>query len=102
MRWLYQPLLLMIARSADSELPKQGEFLNARNRMLRRRVKHVRLDASEERLPVRLARALAWRAVRVLLSVVCPTTYRNRVKALGAGPLPVARRRPPSGKGGRP
>jgi hypothetical protein len=26
MRWLYQPLMLLIARSADSELTKHVEF----------------------------------------------------------------------------
>jgi putative transposase len=102
MRWLYQPLLLLIARSCDSELAKQVEFLHAQNRMLRRRVKYVRLDEAEKRLLVKLGQALQWRAVRVLLSVVCLGTYRNHVKGLGAGPLPGPVHPPVPRKGGRP
>ena len=102
MRWLYQPLLLLIARSCDSELARHVEFLHAQNRMLRRRVKYVRLDEAEKRLLVKLGQALEWRAVRVLLSVVCLGTYRNHVKALDAGPLPGPRHPPTARKGGRP
>jgi putative transposase len=100
MRWLYQPLLLLIARSADSELAKHVEFLHAQNRMLRRRVKYVRLDEAEKRLLVRLGQALDWRALRALLTVVAHTTYRNHVRAAGAVMGP--RSRLPQRKRGRP
>jgi hypothetical protein len=102
MRWLYQPLLMLIARSADSEMARHVEFLNAQNRMLRRRVKYVRLDESEKRLLVRLGQALDWRALRALLSVVGHKTYRNHVKALGPAATGPGSGRPQRKRGRRP
>ena len=31
MRWLFQPLLLLVAKSTESELAKQVEYLKAEN-----------------------------------------------------------------------
>ena len=97
MRWLYQPLLLLIARSADTELARQVEFLQAQNRMLRRRVRHVRLDEDEKRLLVRLGQAVGSKAARVLLSVVAYSTYRRHLndidpEAGGTTPRPTGRK----------
>jgi putative transposase len=78
MPWLYQPLLMLIARSCDSELARQVEFLKVQNEMLRRRVKRVRLDAEERRLLVRLGVGLG-HAARALLTVVAYSTYRRFV-----------------------
>ena len=38
MKWLFAPLLMLIANSTQSELAKQLEFLKAENQMLRRRL----------------------------------------------------------------
>jgi putative transposase len=38
MKWLFQPLLLLVARSTESELAKQVEFLKAENQILRKRL----------------------------------------------------------------
>ena len=38
MKWLFHPLLLLIARSTESELAKQVEYLKAENQMLRKRI----------------------------------------------------------------
>jgi hypothetical protein len=35
MRWLYQPWLLLLASSTDSDLAKQVEYLRAENQILR-------------------------------------------------------------------
>src|SRR5687768_6188038 len=45
MKWLFAPLLMLIAKSTESELAKQVEFLKAENQMLRRRIpRQVRLN----------------------------------------------------------
>ena len=80
MAWLFQPLLMLIARSTDSQLARQVEFLHAENQMLRRRItKRVRLTGDEKALLVRLGQAIGAKAVRVLLSVVAYSTYRHYV-----------------------
>ena len=38
MRWLFQPLLLLVAKSTESELAKQVEYLKAENQILRKRL----------------------------------------------------------------
>jgi hypothetical protein len=37
MKWLFAPLLMLIANSTQSELARQVEFLKAENEILRRR-----------------------------------------------------------------
>jgi putative transposase len=50
MKWLFQPLLMLIANSTQSELAAQVEFLKAENAMLRRRLpRRIRLDEVENR-----------------------------------------------------
>src|SRR5262245_58953765 len=98
MRWLYHPLLTLIARSTNSELAKQVEFLKAENQMLRRRLtRKVYLTAGEWDLLLRLGRGLGNRAVAALLSVVAYSTYmkHQRRERLCAGqPVGNWRRRP--------
>jgi hypothetical protein len=55
MTWLYHPLLLLIARSTDSQLAKQVEFLKAENQMLRRRLTKRTQDGWAWRFPSVLA-----------------------------------------------
>ena len=43
--WPYQPLLMLLARSADSELARQVEFLHAENQVLRRHRVHWTLES---------------------------------------------------------
>src|SRR4051794_21955797 len=67
MAWLFQPLLMLLARGTDSQLACQVDFLHAENQMLRRRVtKHVRLSGQEKTLLVKLGQAIGGRAVGVL------------------------------------
>ena len=47
MAWLFQPLLMLLARSTDDQLARQVEFLHAQNAMLRQRLMgHPRLMVS--------------------------------------------------------
>jgi hypothetical protein len=98
MPWLFQPLLTLLARSADSQLARQVEFLHAENQMLRRRVtKRVRLSGQEKARLVKLGQAIGGRAVKVLLTVVAYATYRHvgQVDASLAGtPCPGSGRKP--------
>jgi putative transposase len=62
MAWLFQPLLMLLARSTDSQLARQVEFLHAENQMLRRRLpKCVRLSLDEKRLLVKLRQLIGSR-----------------------------------------
>jgi putative transposase len=80
MAWLFQPFLMLLAKSTDSQLARQVEFLHAENQMLRRRLtKRVRLTPDEKRLLVKLGQAIGGAAVRVLLSVVAYPTFRRYV-----------------------
>src|SRR3954469_15505039 len=99
MPWLFQPLLMLLARSTDSQLARQVEFLHAENQMLRRRVtKRVRLSGQEKALLVKLGQAIGGRAVKVLLSVVAYSTYRHYVgqvdPSLAGTPCPGSGRKP--------
>src|SRR5688572_1099291 len=100
MKWLFAPLLLMIARSTESELAKQVEFLKAENQMLRRRIpRQVRLNHEERRLLVKLGQGLG-KAVKALITVNHYRSYQTWVKLYDPENAP-----PPSGrvnKGGRP
>jgi hypothetical protein len=55
MPWLYHPFLMLIAKSTDSQLVNQVEFVKAEGAMLRRRInKQIRLSPKEKRLLVKL------------------------------------------------
>ena len=54
MRWLYHPLLLLIARSTDSQMAAHLEFLKAENEMLRRRLPK-KLNPSKEEWEILLS-----------------------------------------------
>jgi len=55
MRWLFHPLLLLLANSSESALAKQIEYLKAENAMLRRRLpKWLGTTAEERALLVKL------------------------------------------------
>ncbi|MDB5171914.1 MAG: putative transposase [Phycisphaerales bacterium] len=78
--WLFHPLLLLIAKSTDSELARQVEYLKAENQILRKRVtRQLRLDESEKRLLVKLGQAVG-KGVSALLTAVSYRTYRRWVK----------------------
>jgi putative transposase len=81
MRWLYHPLLVLIARSTDSELAKHVEFLKAENQMLRRRLpKMVRPTDAEWALLLRLGRGIGSVATKALLSIVTYSSYMRRLR----------------------
>src|SRR5687767_8514610 len=99
MKWLLHPLLLLIARSTDSELAKQVEYLKAENRMLRRRIKkRVFLKEDEKRLLVKLGLAVG-KSVKALLTVCSYPTYRRWV-GLYAPEKAGTPCKPAKGKGG--
>ncbi len=101
MRWLFQPLLLLVAKSTESELAKQVEYLKAENQMLRKHLpKRVRLSSDEKKLLVKLGQAIGT-GITTLLSIVVYSTYRSWLplfdpEAVGTTPKPA------KGKGGRP
>ena len=101
MNWLFQPLLLLVAKSTDSELAKQVEYLKAENAILRKQLtKRLLLCTEEKRLIVKLGLAVGKGVTR-------PAHRRHlpHVPALGGGPRPGLCRsdaRPAKGKGGRP
>jgi len=101
MRWLYQPLLLLLASSTDSDLAKQVEYLRAENQILRKRLgKRPYLAEPEKRLLVKLGQAVG-KGIKDLLTIVAYPTYRRWVglyDPAAAGTKP----RPRAGKGGRP
>ena len=70
MRWFYQPLLLLLASSTDSDLAKQVEYLKAENGILRRLVgKRPYLDEPDKRLLVKIAQK---GSTRTHQSKACP------------------------------
>jgi putative transposase len=71
---------MLLARSTDSQLARQVEFLHAENRMLRCRLAtRLRLTPDEKRLLVRLGQAIGGPAVRALMTIVAYRTYRRYV-----------------------
>jgi putative transposase len=102
MRWLYQPLLLLLANSTDSDLAKQVEYLKAENQILRKRLgKRPYLEDGEKRLLVKLGQAVG-KGVKDLLSIVSYPTFRRWVglyDPVKAAAKPAAGAK---GKGGRP
>ena len=76
MVWLFQPLLQLIARSTDSEMARQLEFLKAENAMLRKRLgRSVRLTEEEKSLLVKLGEQIG-AGVKALLTIVSWTTFQ--------------------------
>ena len=81
MAWLFQPLLQLIARSTDSEMARQLEFLKAENAMLRKRLgRSVRLTDEEKSLLVKLGDAIG-AGVKALITIVSFTTFQLWAKA---------------------
>ena len=98
MQWLFQPLLMLISASTESELAKQVEFLTAENKMLRMRLpKSLRFTEEEKRLLVRLGQAVGAK-VRFLISSVSFVTYRRWVNQIHPPEQPSVQKR----KSGRP
>lgn len=83
MRWLFQPLLMLVASSTESELARQVEFLKAENQMLRKRLpKAIRFIIEEEKsLIVKLGQAIGAK-VKSLLTVASYPTYRRWVNQI--------------------
>ena len=103
MRWLYQPLLLLLASSTDSDLAKQVEYLRAENRILRAKLrKRPHLTEPEKRLLVRLGQAVG-KGIKDLLTIVAYPTFRRWVglyDPASAGTKPTGSTG--KAKGGRP
>ena len=84
MNWLFQPLLLLIAKSTESELARQIEYLKAENTILRKRLPRcVVLEEEEKRLLVKLGMAVG-AGMRALVTVVSYVSYRRWVKRYGS------------------
>src|SRR5882762_1082456 len=79
MRWLFHPLLLLLANSTEGNLAKQVEYLKAENAMLRKRLpKWLQTTAEERALLVKLGEAVG-PGVAKLLSIVQYNCYRRWV-----------------------
>src|SRR6185369_10738578 len=79
MRWLFQPLLMLVAKSSQSDLAHQVEYLKAENQMLRKRLgKRPYLTEPEKRLLVKLGQAVG-KGITALLTIVSYPTYRRWV-----------------------
>ena len=84
MNWLFQPLLILIAKSTESQLARQVEYLKAENTILRKRLpKCVMLTEDEKRLLVKLGLAVG-AGMRALVTVVSYVSYRRWVKRYGS------------------
>lgn len=91
MRWLYHPLLLLIARSTDSQMAAQLEFLKAENRMLRRRLPHkIRPTTVEWETLLALGRRVGNAGVRALITIVgypCWMSHLRKEKLRACEPV---------------
>ncbi|MGH7179843.1 MAG: hypothetical protein ACREJC_20880 [Tepidisphaeraceae bacterium] len=77
MRWLFQPLLMLMAASGEQELAKQVEYLRAENAILRKRLpKRLVLNEQEKRLIVKLGRQVGER-IHALLTVCAYPSFRR-------------------------
>src|SRR4051812_42658937 len=61
MRWLFHPLLMLVASSTESELAHQIEFLKAENQMLRKRLPSARLRTTSTNWSVMPSAPHSWR-----------------------------------------
>jgi putative transposase len=97
MRWLYHPLLLLIARSTDSQMAAQLEFLKAENRMLRRQLPHkVRPTAAEWETLLALGRRVGNAGVRALITIVgypCWMAHLRQARLAAAEPVRTFKQR---------
>jgi cell shape-determining protein MreC len=104
MKWLFHPLLLLIATSTESELAKQVEYLKAENQILRKRIhKRLFLKEEEKRLLVKLGLAVG-KGVSALLTVVSYTSSSRcimRQRLLLVAGSSISRSRSPSPLGTR-
>ena len=101
MKWLFQPLLLLMAGSTQSDLVHQIELLKAENLMLRRRLpKRLVLNEQEKRLIVRLGQSVG-AGISALLTVCAYPTFRRWVNLLDPPPPGTHPNRPKT-KPGRP
>jgi putative transposase len=100
MRWLFQPLLMLVASSTESELARQVEFLMAENQMLRMRLpKAIRFTDEEKSLIVKLGQAIGAK-VKSLLTVASYPSYRRWVNQIDP-PAPGTHPNNPKSKPGR-
>src|SRR5690349_12250834 len=77
MSWLYQPLLMLIARSVQSDLAHQIQYLKAENAILRKRLpKCPKLTTDERLLLVKLGLAEG-PGMRALVTIVAYNTWRR-------------------------
>jgi len=79
MRWLFHPLLLLLANSSESQLAKQVEYLKAENAMLRKRLpKWLQTTAEDRALLIKLGEAVG-PGIRFLIAIVQYNCYRRWV-----------------------
>jgi putative transposase len=79
MRWLFHPLLLLLANSTEGNLAKQVEYLKAENAMLRKRLpKWLQTTAEERALLIKLGEAVG-PGIRFLITIVQYNCYRRWV-----------------------
>jgi len=79
MRWLFHPLLLLLANSSEGNLAKQVEYLKAENAMLRKRLpKWLQTTAEERALLIKLGKAVG-PGIRFLITIVQYNCYRRWV-----------------------
>jgi len=77
------PLLLLLARTIHSQLIRENEFLKVENQILRSKVKGKIVPTPEERAKlVRFGRELG-PAIKNIISIVTPGTFRRWVRAAG-------------------
>ena len=77
----FDPLLRLLATSADQQLVAQIQFLKAENRILRSKLpKTVTLSHIERMRLLALGRKLRWSVLRELISVVHPNTFARWVR----------------------
>ena len=79
MSWLYQPLLLLIARSVQSDLAHQIQYLKAENAILRKHLPRCpKLTTDERLLLVKLGLPVG-PGMRVMVTIVAYMTWRRWV-----------------------
>jgi len=81
MRDLFQPLLFMVANCVEHQLIRQIEFLQAENRMLRKRVpkKRIFLSTDEKQKLIKLGQAIG-PGLRSLITIVTYRTFQRWIQ----------------------